>query len=147
MMLPSKGKATLMLLLLVSCMVASQVIPQNPQHEKFWRQHNDFPRTKLAQKDYCRTMMLRRGMASPCKDTNSFVHAPRNQLKDICSWAGSHYRRALRLSKSQLLVTTCKLQGTTRGQCQYWAHTGQRHILIGCDPSGWPVHFEESNFM
>lgn len=135
------------LLLLVSCMVASQVFSQNPRHEKFWRQHNDFPRTKLAEQDYCRTMMLRRGMARPCKDTNSFVHVPRNQLKDICSWAGSHYRRALRLSRSQLPVTTCKLQATSRGQCQYWAHSGQRHILIGCDPSGWPIHFEESNFM
>ncbi|XP_066486967.1 angiogenin-like [Tiliqua scincoides] len=141
-----KGSASFVLFLVVSCLIMNQVSLQNPRHEKFLRQHNDFPRTDAGQ-DYCRVMMHGRGMTRPCKDTNSFVHAPQNQLKDICSWAGTHYRRALRLSKAQLTVTTCKLQATSPGQCSYWAHTGQRHIIIGCDPAGWPIHFEESNFM
>ncbi|KAH0626310.1 hypothetical protein JD844_001222 [Phrynosoma platyrhinos] len=136
-----------MLTLLLTCLIRSQVSPQNPRHEKFWRQHQDFPRTKVAGQNYCGTMMLRRRMARPCKDTNSFVHAPKSQLKDICGWAGTHYRRDLRLSKEQLSVTTCKLQGTSHGQCRYWSHTGQRQIHIRCDLSGWPIRFEESNFM
>ncbi|XP_008113680.1 angiogenin-2-like [Anolis carolinensis] len=131
-----------------ACVIASCVSSQNPRHEKFWRQHHDFPRSNVAGQDYCGAMMLRRGMARPCKDTNSFVHVPRNQLKDVCGWAGTHYRRALRISREPLSVTTCKLQETSpRGQCRYWSHTGQRQIHIGCDASGWPIRFEESNFM
>ncbi|XP_060638937.2 angiogenin-like [Anolis sagrei] len=147
MMLPLKRAETLMLILVLACVIASGGSSQNPRHEKFWRQHHDFPRTNMAGQDYCGTMMLRRGMARPCKDTNSFVHVPKNQLKDICGWAGTHYRRALRISREPLHVTTCKLQGTLRGQCRYWSHTGQRHIHIGCDASGWPIRFEETNFM
>ncbi|CAI5791107.1 ribonucleaseribonuclease-like [Podarcis lilfordi] len=146
-MISLRGNEALLLLLLASCLIVSRVSSQNPRHEKFLRQHSDFPRTNVAGQDYCGAMMLRRGMTRPCKDTNSFVHAPRSDIKDICNRGGTHYRRALRLSRAQLSVTTCKLQGTSRGQCRYWAHTGQRHILIGCDASGWPVHFEESNFM
>ncbi|XP_007442033.1 ribonuclease-like [Python bivittatus] len=148
MLLVLKKRVSLMVfLLMASCVIASQVFSQNPRHKKFLKQHQDFPQTKVVGHDYCTVMMLQRGMTRPCKNTNSFVHAPHNQLKDICSWAGTHYRRALRLSKALLSVTTCNLQGTAQGQCQYWTQTGQQQILISCDPSGWPVHFEESNFM
>uniref|UniRef100_A0A8D0BHN4 Ribonuclease A-domain domain-containing protein n=1 Tax=Salvator merianae TaxID=96440 RepID=A0A8D0BHN4_SALMN len=146
-MLVLKGIKAPMLFLLVSCAVATYALSHNPRHEKFLRQHSDFPQTAVAGQDYCGTMMLRRGLTRPCKATNSFVHVPRTQLKDICGWAGTHYRRALRLSRAELPVTTCSLQGSSRGRCRYWTHRGKRHILIGCDPSGWPVHFEESNFI
>ncbi|XP_058038542.1 ribonuclease-like [Ahaetulla prasina] len=134
-------------LLMAPCMIASQSFSENPRHKKFLREHQDFPQTKVVGQNYCMFMMLQRGMTRPCKTTNSFVHAPHNQLKDICTWAGTHYRRALRLSKSVFSVTTCNLQGMSQGQCRYSAQTGQRQILINCDSSGWPVHFEESNFM
>ncbi|XP_013907649.1 PREDICTED: ribonuclease-like [Thamnophis sirtalis] len=134
-------------LLMAPCMIASQSSSENPRHKKFLREHQDFPETKVVGQNYCVVMMLQRGMSRPCKTTNSFVHAPSNQLKDICSWAGTYYRRALRLSKSVFPVTTCNLQGTSQGQCRYSSQTGQRQILINCDSSGWPVHFEESNFM
>ncbi|KAK9397726.1 ribonuclease-like [Crotalus adamanteus] len=148
MLLVLKKWGTVMFfLLMASCMIASQTFSENPQHKKFLREHQDFPQTKVGGQDYCMVMMLQRGMAKPCKTTNSFVHAPHNQLKDICSWAGTHYRRALRLSKAIFSVTTCNLQGTSQGQCRYSSQTGQQQILINCDSSGWPIHFEESNFM
>ncbi|XP_026576437.1 ribonuclease-like [Pseudonaja textilis] len=133
-------------LLMASCMIVSET-SENPRHKKFLREHQDFPQTKVVGQDYCMVMMLQRGMTRPCKMTNSFVHAPHNQLKDVCSWAGTHYRRALRLSKAAFSATTCNLQGISQGQCRYSSQTGQRQILINCDSSGWPVHFEESNFM
>ncbi|XP_077171573.1 angiogenin-2-like [Paroedura picta] len=147
MPLLQKGSKALALIILVTSLAVTPVSPQNPHQEKFLRQHLDFPRTNVGP-DYCRVMMLRRGMTRPCKDTNSFVHLPRDELKAICTWAGGvHYRRALRISRAQVSVTTCKLQRAARGQCFYWAHWGRRHILISCDAAGWPVHFEESNFM
>nr|XP_056720171.1 ribonuclease-like [Euleptes europaea] len=141
-----EGSKALVLILLVSFLGVNSVSPQNPHHQKFLRQHLDFPQSNAGQ-DYCGVMMLRRRMSRPCKDTNSFVHLPIKQLKDICSWVGAHYRRALRVNKAQISVTTCKLQGTAQGRCFYGAHNGRRHILISCDLAGWPIHFEESNSM
>uniref|UniRef100_A0A670JNP7 Ribonuclease A-domain domain-containing protein n=1 Tax=Podarcis muralis TaxID=64176 RepID=A0A670JNP7_PODMU len=134
--------------LLLFLMVLPALTQRESRSEKFRRQHIDFPKTRsdMDARRYCNLMMQRRGMTDGvCKPSNTFIHG--DPMADICGRGGTHYRRALRLSRAQLSVTTCKLQGTSRGQCRYWAHTGQRHILIGCDASGWPVHFEESNFM
>uniref|UniRef100_A0A663DZS3 Ribonuclease A-domain domain-containing protein n=1 Tax=Aquila chrysaetos chrysaetos TaxID=223781 RepID=A0A663DZS3_AQUCH len=59
------------------------------RYEKFLRQHVDHPRTSvLAAHRYCETMLARRRVTAPgrpCKPSNTFVHAPAEELLAACT--------------------------------------------------------------
>nr|XP_010302174.1 PREDICTED: ribonuclease pancreatic [Balearica regulorum gibbericeps] len=59
------------------------------RYEKFLRQHVDHPRTSaLAAHRYCETMLARRRVTAPgrpCKPSNTFVHAPSEELVAACT--------------------------------------------------------------
>ncbi|XP_010191218.1 PREDICTED: ribonuclease pancreatic [Mesitornis unicolor] len=61
------------------------------RYEKFLRQHVDHSQTPaLAVHRYCETMMARRRVTAPgrpCKPTNTFVHAPAEELVAACAQA------------------------------------------------------------
>ncbi|XP_057580749.1 angiogenin [Hippopotamus amphibius kiboko] len=114
------------------------------RYRHFLTQHYD-ARPFGRDRRYCETMMKRRGMTSPCKDTNTFVHGTKNDIKAICEERnGTPYRGNLRISKSPFQITTCKHKGgSPRPPCQYSATEAHRVIVVGCE-NGWPTHLEES---
>ncbi|XP_062944539.1 angiogenin [Cynocephalus volans] len=95
---------------------------------------------------YCETMMKRRGLTSPCKDTNTFIHGSKGSIKAICGNDGNPHRENLRISKSPFQVTTCKhVGGSPWPPCRYRATSGSRYIVVAC-ANDLPVHFDESFF-
>lgn len=107
------------------------------------RHHEANPRRRDA--IYCKTMMERwKLISSPWRDTNTFIHGVKNNIKAICGDKGSPYRENLRISTSPFQVTICKHKGGSPWPpCRYQAMEDSRHIVIGCE-NGLPVHFEES---
>ncbi|XP_014636027.1 PREDICTED: angiogenin [Ceratotherium simum simum] len=96
---------------------------------------------------YCESMMVRRGLTTPCKDTNTFIHGKKTGIKAICGDKnGETYNGNLRISKTPFQVTTCKhVGGSPRPPCRYRATPGYRNIVVACE-NGLPVHFDESFF-
>ncbi|XP_044840924.1 ribonuclease-like [Mauremys mutica] len=135
-----KGTGPLFLALLVVCLLLC-ASTQGPRYQKFLRQHHDNPRTN-AGRDYCWAMMQRRGMARPCKDINTFIHASRAQIQSVCRDGGTPYQ-GMRRSKRPLAVTTCELRRTQGARCIYRSHAASRYIVIGCVHGTWPVQYNE----
>ncbi|XP_024423576.1 angiogenin [Desmodus rotundus] len=94
---------------------------------------------------YCNIMMARRGLTSPCKDTNTFIHGTKKNIRAICEDKnGVLYGETFRQSKSSFQVTTCKHIGqSSKPPCWYRANKGSRAIVVACE-HGLPVHFDES---
>ncbi|XP_054544905.1 angiogenin [Talpa occidentalis] len=137
-------------LLLVFMLGLGLIPPTLPQddtrYKHFLKQHYDAnPRGRNDR--YCESMMERQGLTSPCKETNTFIHGNKGNIKAICgNKSGSPYGETLRVSKSPFQVTTCKhIGGSSRPPCRYRATPGFRHIVIACE-HGLPVHFDESFF-
>ncbi|MBN3301617.1 ANG3 protein, partial [Amia calva] len=85
--------------------------------------------------------MCSRGMTRPqCKELNTFIHAEKQEVADVCS----QNPLVINLHKSnhKFNVTVCKLKPTHR-PCQYVVHNNFSTIIIGCS-GGQPVHFEKS---
>lgn len=113
------------------------------RYTKFLTQHYD-AKPKGRDDRYCKSMMKRRSLTSPCKDVNTFIHDTKNNIRAICGNDGSPYGENLRMSNNRFQVTTCKHSGgSSRHACRYRAHKDYRYIVIGCE-DGWPVHFDES---
>ncbi|XP_016021097.2 angiogenin isoform X1 [Rousettus aegyptiacus] len=135
-------------LLLVFMMGLGLTLPSlaqnNHRYEHFLTQHYD-PKPSGRDKRYCESMMVKRGLTTPCKDRNTFVHDTKNKIKAVCEDKnGTPYKGSLRKSKSPFQVTTCKhTGGSPRPPCYYKATSGSRDIVIACE-NGWPVHFDES---
>ncbi|XP_067388349.1 ribonuclease-like [Emydura macquarii macquarii] len=134
------GSGSLFLALLAACLLPG-ASPHGPRYQKFLRQHHDNPRTP-AGRDYCGAMMQRRGLARPCKDINTFIHASRAQLRAVCGAGGTPYQ-GMRRSRRPLAVTTCELRRTQGARCIYRSHAASRYIVIGCDHGTWPAQYNE----
>ncbi|EMP37575.1 Ribonuclease [Chelonia mydas] len=54
-------------------------------------QHIDFPRSSAPNdQGDCKRLMQRRGLTCPaCKASNIFIHAPFNQVQNICGCGGN----------------------------------------------------------
>ncbi|XP_032712860.1 angiogenin [Lontra canadensis] len=136
--------------LLLVCMLGLGLTPpalaqDDPRYRSFLTKHYDAKPWGRNDK-YCEIMMKRRGLTTPCKDTNTFIHDNKNNIKAICGNNGEPYGEGLRLSKSLFQVTTCRHRGgSPRPPCQYRATAGFRHIVVRCE-HGLPVHFDESFF-
>ncbi|XP_038226032.1 ribonuclease-like [Dermochelys coriacea] len=138
-----KGTGPLFLALLVACLLLC-ASSQGPRYQNFLWQHHDNPRTD-AGRDYCGVMMQSRGMARPCKDINTFIHASLAQIRSVCRDGGTLYQGMLyqRRSKRPLAVTTCELKRTQGARCIYRSHAASRYIVIGCNHGMWPVQYNE----
>uniref|UniRef100_A0A8C8RWK4 Ribonuclease n=1 Tax=Pelusios castaneus TaxID=367368 RepID=A0A8C8RWK4_9SAUR len=138
----------LLLLLVVVLLPAGLALGRREtRHEKFQflRQHVDNPKTRARDdRTYCNMMMQRRGMATPCKRTNTFVHAPATQLQAICGPAGRGIGRNLHDSNTHYRLTTCWLAGaSTRPPCNYRGGRSIRRIRVAC-VRGLPVHYDQT---
>ncbi|XP_010150731.1 PREDICTED: ribonuclease CL2-like, partial [Eurypyga helias] len=112
------------------------------RYEKFLRQHVDYPRrSTLAAHRYCETMLAQRGVTAPgrpCKPSNTFVHAPINELLAACSQKPD--AMGIHSTPRPLDFTACRLRGgDTRPPCAYRARQLQHHVLVSC-LDGLPVH-------
>ncbi|KAM5239462.1 angiogenin isoform 1-T6 [Hipposideros larvatus] len=116
----------------------------NSRYERFLTQHYD-AKPSGRNRRYCEKMMASRDLITPCKDTNTFIHGTKNNIKAICGDKnGKPYMGTLRISKSPFQVTTCKhAGGSPHPPCQYRATAGFRDIVIACE-NDLPVHFDES---
>ncbi|XP_023608647.1 angiogenin [Myotis lucifugus] len=134
----------LLVFILGPCLTPPTLAQDDYRYRHFLEQHYDLnPRGR--NDAYCDTMMRRRGLTSPCKDTNTFIHGTSNNIKAVCEDEnGKPYGANFRISKSPFQVTTCKLRGgSNRPPCRYRATAGSRDIVIACE-HGLPVHFDES---
>lgn len=144
MMLRSLGP--LLLVFMLSLVATPPTLAQNDaRYTKFLAQHYD-SKPKGRDSRYCESMMKRRGLTSPCKDVNTFIHGNKGSIKDICGTNGNPYKETLRISKSPFQVTICKhTGGSSRPPCRYRASAGFRHVVVACE-NGLPVHLDESFF-
>ncbi|XP_062993026.1 ribonuclease-like [Elgaria multicarinata webbii] len=116
-----------------------------PDYQKFITQHYDNPKSSVG-KNYCNTMMQRRGMTRPeCKEVNTFIHGSKKKIIAVCGKGGEPYGAGLRRSKSKFSVTTCKhTGGSKRPPCKYRENSSQRFIIVRC-AGGKPVHYDEGH--
>lgn len=113
------------------------------RYEKFLRQHVDYPRTPIAAAHlYCQTMLARRQVTAPgrpCKPSNTFVHAPPQDLVAACSEAPDP-ATGFHSTASAMSLTACRVRGgDTRPPCSYRARQTQQHVRVACR-DGLPVH-------
>ncbi|XP_076193745.1 ribonuclease CL2-like [Aptenodytes patagonicus] len=112
------------------------------RYEKFLRQHVDHPRTAaLMAHRYCETMLARRRVTAPgrpCKPSNTFVHAPAEELVAACTQMPD--AAGLHSTPTSMGLTACRLRGgDTRPPCAYRARQLQHHVRVAC-LDGLPVH-------
>ncbi|ELR51940.1 Angiogenin-2, partial [Bos mutus] len=133
----------LFLVFMLDLGLTPQTLAQNDAYRGFLRKHYD-PSPTGHDDRYCNTMMERRSMTRPCKDTNTFIHGNSNDIRAVCDDRnGEPYRNGLRRSRSPFQVTTCKHRGgSPRPPCRYRAFRANRVIVIRCR-DGFPIHLEE----
>uniref|UniRef100_A0A8C8TPH5 Ribonuclease pancreatic n=2 Tax=Peromyscus maniculatus bairdii TaxID=230844 RepID=A0A8C8TPH5_PERMB len=134
----------LLLVFVLGFVVTPSTLAQNDaRYIKFLTQHYDANPTGRDDR-YCDSMMRQRGLNSPCKGRNTFIHGNKNSIKAVCGENGNPYKNNLRISISKFQVTTCRLTRVSFGRwCLYRASRDFRRIVIACE-NGLPVHFEES---
>ncbi|XP_059130448.1 angiogenin [Peromyscus eremicus] len=134
----------LLLVVVLGLVLTPPTLAQNDaRYIKFLTQHLDAD-PKGRDDRYCNRMMKDRGLTSPCKDRNTFIHGNKKSIRAICGEGGNPYKDNLRISISKFQVTTCKhTGGSPLPPCQYRASKDFRRIIIACE-NGWPVHFDES---
>lgn len=80
-----------------------------------------------------------------CKEVNTFIQANSNQVRAVCTGAGTqqYENRDLFISENPFPVVTCTLRsGERRPNCNYRGHLSTRRIVVACADK-WPVHYEE----
>ncbi|XP_015717073.1 ribonuclease CL2 [Coturnix japonica] len=112
------------------------------RYEKFLRQHVDNPRTPgLTGNRYCGIMMARRQVTAPgrpCKPSNTFVHAPAEDLVATCTRPAD--TMGIHSTSTAMDITACRLRGgDTRPPCNYRARQLHHHVRVSC-LDGLPVH-------
>ncbi|MBN3270479.1 ANGI protein, partial [Polyodon spathula] len=130
--------------LLLAVMCAASVSAETP-YDKFLRQHyyNGGMSVQM-----CDSVMTRRSLVNPCKQTNSFIiNAIKNDIIAVCKEAGKPYitrdGRNLRISSKPFTVVTCNRKGgSNKPPCNYRGNRSTRNIVIDC-VNDLPVHYEE----
>uniref|UniRef100_A0A8D0BKB5 Ribonuclease A-domain domain-containing protein n=1 Tax=Salvator merianae TaxID=96440 RepID=A0A8D0BKB5_SALMN len=116
------------------------------RHDKFLRQHLDFPKTNRDwdARRYCSLMMQRRGMTvDVCKPSNTFIHADHLAVHAICSTGGAYHSENYYDSSASFELTACRLVGggSQRPPCNYRGKVSNQRIRVAC-LNGEPVHFK-----
>ncbi|XP_074838800.1 ribonuclease-like [Carettochelys insculpta] len=140
-----RGPVLLLLLALAVLLGGLARLGEGSSYAQFLRQHVDHPKTPAQNnRIYCNMMMRRRGMTSPCKRINTFVHAPASQLQTICGPGGRPVGRNLHDSNSRYRLTTCRqVGGSSRPPCNYRGSSTTQRIRVAC-VRGLPVHYDRA---
>ncbi|XP_075768371.1 ribonuclease-like [Pelodiscus sinensis] len=125
-------------MLLLAWLAVGLALAQGQTYRAFKRQHIDYPRTRV--NPYCNRMMQRRGMTTPCKGNNTFIHARTTDIINVCGSGGTPVRGTNRqISIRAFTLTNCRLRGIAPNKsCSYEDIPSSNHIRIACDP----VHFD-----
>ncbi|KAH1182143.1 ribonuclease-like [Mauremys mutica] len=136
-----KGPHPLLFLTLVLLAACLAQLSEGANYRQFLNRHVDFPKSGN-DRLYCNRIMQRRGLTRPvCKPTNTFIHAPANQVQAICTYAGRCHGRNCD-SNASFSLTICRVRpGSRPGRCVYRASTRNRRIRVGCRQR-LPVHFD-----
>ncbi|XP_063571511.1 angiogenin [Pongo abelii] len=141
------GLGVLLLVFMLGLGLTPPTLAQdNSRYTDFLAQHYD-PKPQGRDDRYCESIMRRRGLTSPCKGINTFIHGSKRSIKAICeNKNGNPHRENLKISKSSFQVTTCKLHGGSPWPpCHYRATADFRNIVVACE-NGLPVHLDQSIF-
>uniref|UniRef100_A0A6J0SHX2 Ribonuclease-like n=1 Tax=Pogona vitticeps TaxID=103695 RepID=A0A6J0SHX2_9SAUR len=116
------------------------------RHDKFLRQHVDFPKTnsELDARRYCNLMMQKRGMTTTfCKPSNTFIHASHSDVDAICSDGGTYYSENYYDSNRPVALTACRIVGgsSQNPPCSYRGRVSSQYVRVAC-LNGEPVHFK-----
>ncbi|XP_034643955.1 ribonuclease-like [Trachemys scripta elegans] len=134
-----KGPCPALLLplaLLVACLALSSGDPWNPLNDIFRRQHVNNPKNEaINNKVYCNMMMWDRGIF--WKYTNTFIHAPLNNINAVCKADGIPVGGFKRKSKKEFTITTCTFNF---GTFSFNGLNGKNKIVLAC-LNGLPVKF------
>nr|XP_003223861.1 PREDICTED: ribonuclease-like [Anolis carolinensis] len=134
-----------LLLLLVLLGPLPAFTQRESRHDKFLRQHVDFPKTnsELDARRYCNLMMQRRGMtATICKPSNTFIHGSHPDVDAICSDGGTYYTENYYDSSAYFPITACRIVGGSQSPpCNYRGRTNTQRVRVACI-NGEPVHFK-----
>ncbi|TFJ99628.1 putative RNA-binding protein Luc7-like 1 [Platysternon megacephalum] len=131
----------LLLVLLPACLALGR---RETRHEKFHRQHVDFPKTSAPDaRRYCNLLMPRRNLtADTCKPTNTFIHAGPAEVDGVCHSGGTPSTENYYDSNVPFELTTCRLAGgAQRPPCNYRGRTSTQRIRVAC-VGGLPVHYK-----
>ncbi|XP_035862503.1 ribonuclease-like 3 [Sander lucioperca] len=135
--------------LLLSAAVLS-VDGLDPRVQKFINQHinqNMAPNrcdAMITQKKISQTNSNR------CKEVNTFISATYAAVKPVCRDGGSPYGTGgnLRISHDKFRVVNCECNVNLRlPNCDCRGSSGNKRIVIGCDDTGNPVHYEEGVYI
>ncbi|XP_045885711.1 ribonuclease like 2 isoform X2 [Micropterus dolomieu] len=94
----------------------------------------------------CDAVIKSRGISitnsNECKETNTFIQAYPDKIKNICGSAGVAYEGMMTKSTKPFSIVVCTLKrGIRHPHCQYRGQAYTRYIVIRCE-QGLPVHFE-----
>lgn len=115
------------------------------RYKNFINQHIYGEMTVGKCSDVIRRRQITKTDTSQCKDTNTFIRANTNLVRNICDKAGEPYREKphLRISLKPFNIIVCNLRNQARQpSCEYRGQDRTRKIVIECK-EGFPVHFEE----
>ncbi|XP_029021768.2 ribonuclease-like 3 [Betta splendens] len=138
-----KMKVQLVFLLLV--LLSAAVLSQNDRYRHFINQHIYGQMRVDRCDDVIRSRGIKEANTNACKETNTFIKAGTNLIKNICGQAGEPYPRGrdLRISLQPFNIIVCTLRNQARPpRCEYRGQDRTRRIVIACE-NGLPVHFAE----
>ncbi|XP_048373781.1 ribonuclease-like [Sphaerodactylus townsendi] len=139
----SIGPILLLLLALLGPLPA--FTQRETRHQKFQRQHVDFPKTSpdLDPRRYCNLMMQRRKMAGDtCKPSNTFVHGNPEDVDAVCTHGGVYSSENYYDSNISFEITSCRISGgSQRPPCNYRGRLSTQNIRVACI-NNMPVHFK-----
>ncbi|XP_074838557.1 ribonuclease-like [Carettochelys insculpta] len=141
---PGPRPALLLVALLVALLAWPAEAQRETRHEKFLRQHVDFPQTRAPDaRRYCNLLMARRNLTAPaCKPTNTFLHAPAAAVDAVCGAGGSPSTENFHDSTAAFLLTVCRLDGGRPSPpCSYRGRVTTQRVRLACI-RGVPVHFK-----
>ncbi|XP_041653886.1 ribonuclease-like 3 [Cheilinus undulatus] len=79
--------------------------------------------------------------SNECKETNTFILANANTIRNICGQAGEPYDQLTKsLQPFSIVVCTLRNAGARHPRCEYRGRARTRRIAIRCE-GGFPVHF------
>ncbi|XP_077171042.1 ribonuclease pancreatic-like [Paroedura picta] len=138
-------KRTSLYLAAVTCLLVGAADSYGEGFQTFLMQHQDNPKMKTEDADYCDVLMASQHLTRLCKPFHIFVHASEAQLQAVCRADGYPYHgTGKRRSKTSYPITLCRLGMRTKyQQCIYYTSFSNRHLILSCDGNDFPVLLDE----
>ncbi|KAK7922633.1 hypothetical protein WMY93_009535 [Mugilogobius chulae] len=74
-----------------------------------------------------------------CKDTDTFINAGTNRIKEVCAGGGQAYGNNLRVSNTPFSTVVCTLRSNRNyPRCEYRGRAATLYIIVACE-GGYPA--------